>query len=551
MSALWPLLLLRMRRDRVQVPVWVLSFAALVLLSVPAVAASFGSLPEREGLVRLAISAPSVLMLRGVPKGAAVDALLFFQLFTYLAVMVAFMATFLAVRHTRAEEETGRAFLVGATTAGRMSPVVATTAHGVGVCVLVGAAVAGAFMVGGFDVAGSLLCGVALAATGVTFLGIGMLASQMMRTSRGANGLSSAVIGLAFVLRAAGDAGGSVNSDGLSMTSAWLSWLSPIGWAQQTSAFTANDFTPLLLDLGLAAVVFGSVLVLQSRRDLGASLIAERAGRENAAVTLRGSLSLVLRLQWPAITGWAIVGFFFGLLAGTLGETVVELVTSNAAVLAALSSIAANPAAQGGSGSAFLTEGAIIDVFVAAMFSIVGVIAAVAAIQAIIRMRQEEVTTSAELLLSTRLTRTRWLLDYLLVGAGASALVLLMGVIGAAVALTPTANAVDRMAIVAQAGLAQLPAALLVLAIAALLFAFVPRWAVGLSWGVLLLSLFIGQFGALLGLSDAVRAMSPFTHTPLVTEANTDWSGTWGMLGLALAVAVTAGMGIRRRDLAL
>jgi len=550
MTAFWPLLMLRMRRDWVQVPVWVLSLASLVLLSVPAVATSFGSLPEREDLVRLAIGAPSVLMLRGVPKGAAVDALLFFQLFTYLAVMVAFMATFLAVRHTRAEEESGRADVVGATMAVRVIPQLATVVHGLVACLLMGAAVAGAFLLGGFEVAGSLLCGAALAATGTVFLGIGLLAAQVMRSSRGANGLASAVIGVAFALRAAGDASGSVNADGLSMTSAWPSWASPIGWAQQTSAFTANDYTPLLLHVGLAAALFSSVVLLQQHRDIGSSLIPERTGCEHASVRLRGSLGLVWRLQWPVIMGWVLTGFLFGLLAGTLGQTVLELVKSNAEVLAALNSIAANPAAEGATGPGFVTDGAIIDVFVAAMFSIVGVVAAAAAMQTMIRMRQEELSASAELLLSTPITRIRWLVGYLLVGVVAAVLVMLVAVGGAIVGLARSADAADRFATVAQAGLAQLPAALLLLAITALLVALVPRWSVGISWGALFLALFVGQFGALLGLSDAARAVSPFTHTPLVTEANTDWSAAIGMLALALAVAALAGIGIRRRDLA-
>lgn len=547
MSALAPLLWLRLRRDRIQLPIWILSLAALVLLSVPAVTASFGTLPEREGLVRLAISAPSVLMLRGIPQGAAVDALLFFQLFTYLAVMVAFMSTFLAVRHSRAEEETGRADLVGATMAGRIAPLWATAVHGIGAGVLVGAAVAAAFVLSGFEAVGSLVSGAALTCTGIAFLGIGLLASQIMRTSRGANGLAAAVIGVAYALRAAGDAAGSINADGLSMTSAWPSWLSPIGWAQQTSAFTANDLSPLLLDLGLAVVLFAIVAALQSRRDLGSSLVAERAGRESASGSLRGSLSLVWRLQWPAITGWAIAGLVFGLLAGTLGETVLDLVKSNTGILAALSSIAANPSAGVGS----MTDGVIIDVFVAAMFSIVGVVAAAAAMQAMIRMRQEEVNRSAELLLSTPLTRVRWLLDYLTVGAVAGALVLLAAVIGAAIGLTGSVGVGDRVASVVGSGLAQLPAALLLLTISALLFVFLPSWSVGLSWGVLVFSLFIGQFGGMLGLPDALRALSPFTHTPLVAEAATDWSGAWWMLVLSVGVALIAATGLRRRDLAL
>jgi len=90
-----------------------------------------------------------------------------------------------------------------------------------------------------------------------------------------------------------------------------------------------------------------------------------------------------------------------------------------------------------------------------------------------------------------------------------------------------------------------------ILVVAALLFALVPRLSIGLSWGVLLASLFIGQFGELFGLPDWLRTLSPFTHTPAIGAADVDWSGAWWMLGLAMVVCGVAVVAVRRRDLAL
>src|SRR5680860_668230 len=166
---------LRLRRDRMRLTVWILSLAALVWLSVPAVAASFGTLPEREALVRLAIRAPSVLMLRGNPQGADIAALVFFQLFTFLSVLFALMSIFLAVRHSRTEEESGRADLVGATPAARILPLLATALHGLSANAVMGAVVAFALLAAGLDVAGSVVTGLALVATGAAFLAVGLL----------------------------------------------------------------------------------------------------------------------------------------------------------------------------------------------------------------------------------------------------------------------------------------------------------------------------------------------------------------------------------------
>lgn len=544
MNTLWPLLRLRIRRDRVQLSIWIAVFFGLAAFVVFAVDSSFGTTAEREALVRIAVGTPTILIFRGKPQGADADAVVFFLLFAFLATLVAFMSTFLAVRHSRAEEESGRAELIAATPAGRLMPLLATALHGTGAALVAGLAVTLGLLAAGLDSSGSTTTGAAVAGSGIAFLGVGLLASQVMRTSRGANGLGAALIGLAYTLRAFGDAGGTPSADGLSISSAWPSWLSPIGWGQQTEAFTANRPTPIVLNLALAAVLFAVVVLLQSRRDLGTSLIGERPGPEHAPKTLAGSLSLAWRLQRGPMVGWALTGLVFGILAGTLGETVVTLVESSSQFGDAL--------ARMGGGRA-----SIIDLYTDTIFGLVGVIAATAATQAMIRLRQEEANGSAELLLALPLRRGRWIFDYLLVGTVAIVLVLLVAAGGAAAGLVRsselagTADTADRVASAVASGVAQAPAALLILAIAALLFAFVPRLSAGLSWGVLLAAAFIGEFGQIFGLPDWLLNLSPFTYTPTIGAADVDWSGAWWMLGLAVAGAMLAGVGIRHRDLAL
>ncbi|ANP71078.1 ABC transporter permease [Cryobacterium arcticum] len=536
-STLWPMLQLRLRRDRVQVPLWVLALGAFALLSAIAVPASLGSPAQRDELVRVIVGTPTILMLRGEPRGTSDGAVVFFQVFANLAVATALMSTFLAVRHSRAEEETGRSELIGATPASRQVPLVATVVHGVIVGCLVGVAVGVAVAAAGLDPAGSAMMGAALTGTSIVFLGVGLVSAQLMRTSRGANGLAAVIVGVAYALRAVGDAGGTPSADGLSLTSAWPSWLSPIGWGQRTRAFTENSPAPLLLLLAAAAVFVSVAVLLQSTRDAGSSVIAERAGRAGARPWLNGSLGLAWRLQWPAILGWVITGLVFGLIAGSLGETVVTVMEDNPAFQGVLVRLA------GG-------RGAIIDLFTATLFSLIGVLAAASGIQAMLRMRQEEAAGTAEVLLGTRLGRIRWLLDHLLIGLAAILLVLATAVAGAALGLTRSADPGDRIVSVLQAGAAQLPAAVLLLTLTALLIAVLPRLSIGLSWGVLVAAVMLGQFGDLLNLPQWLQDLSPFSHTPVVADAAPDWSGAWWMSALAVLLAGLAATGIRRRDLA-
>lgn len=548
---LLPLLAQRFRRDRVQIAAWIAGFALLAVVGNSAVASTYGTEAQRVEVLKLIQVTPAVLMLRGTPQGPAADAFQFFLLFAFLGVLIGLMVTFLAVRHGRAEEESARAELIAATPAGRSIPLIATVIEGVVLCVVVGLVSAVGYFGGGASASGSLLAGAALASTGIAFLGVGLFCSQLMRTSRGANGLAAAIVTIAYVLRGLGDAFGTVHADGVSMTAAWPSWLSPIGWGQAVAPFTTNGgqlIWPLVLGLALGAALVGVSLWMQAHRDLGSSVIAERTGRAHAPRSLSGPIGLSWRLQRNAVVGWMVAGGLFALLIGALGQTMLELVQAgNSAAGDVSNTIGTTLSTLAGPGA----EGSFIDLFTAAMFSLVGIIAAVGTVQSMVRARQDEASGTAEIVLAAPISRLRWFVSYLIVGVITALLVLAVAVLGAMIGLLSSASPGDRAATVAEAGLAQLPAVLVLLAVVALVFAVLPRATIWLGWVVLIAAIAIGQFGGLLGLPDAVRNLSPFSHTPIVTAAEVDWSGAWVMLAIALVVSTLAAVLVRRRDLAL
>ena len=537
MKTLATLVRQRVRRDRVQVAVWAVSTGLLALFAATGVARTYGDDAERAGIMRLAVANPAILLLRGLPQGAELPAFVFFQIFTYLAMLCAFMASFLAVRHSRAEEESGRAELVASTPAARTLPTVATVVHGVSASVALGVAVALGFVAGGLPVAGSTVAGAATAAVGVAFLGLGLLAAQFARTSRGANSIGAAAVGLAFLLRGVGDALGTPSSDGLSMTSAWPSWLSPIGWAQHTGAFTSDDLAPLLLCLALAAVCVAAVFALQASRDSGESLLPERVGRGAAPPWLGGSFGLAWRLQWPSIAGWSLGGAATGLLAGSLAGVVIEAARTNPELAATLQSIV--PA----------TDASVAQVLISAMFAIAGVVAAGCATQAVIRLRQEETGGTAEPLLAARLGRVRWLADYLALGVIAIVLVLLAAALASTVGVLASGDDPAHIADSFAAAAAQLPAALVYLGVLALVFVVLPPATATLGWSLLAAGSFLGIFGALVGAPQWLRDVSPFSHTPVAVGTSTDWSGGAWLTVAAAAAASVALVLMRRREL--
>ncbi|MGO4537046.1 ABC transporter permease [Leifsonia sp. 2MCAF36] len=531
----------RLRRDRWQLLIWLLSIGALAAFSAESIQQTYGSAASRVQVMRLAISDPTILVLRGLPQGSTLAALTFFEIFTFLALLAGLMNTFLAVRHSRAEEESGRAELIAATPAARLLPTIATVGHAVGANILLAVVTGLGFIAVGLPVAGSFLAGAVTGGAGLAFFGVGLLVSQVMSTSRGANGLAAALVVAAYLLRGIGDAGGTPFGDGTHLRAAWPSWLSPIGWGQQAAPYTAAGGWPLLLQVGFAALLVAGVFALQAVRDSGAGLIPERAGRATASPTLSGMVGLAWRLQRPVVIGWAIGGVLGGLLAGSLGSAINSSLAQDpnlAGIREALRRIGA-----GGSGP-------LTSLFISAIFSIVGVLAAACAVQAVIRLRQEEQSGTAETLLAAPVSRTRWLFSFVAIGVSAVVLVLLVAAIASGLSSVAAGEDPSTIGVSFAAAAAQLPVALVYLGVLTLLFVVLPSWTVPVAWAALGLGAFVGIFGGLVQLPDWLRHVSPFADAPVVV-GQVDWTGGYWMLGITVAALAGAAALIRRRDFAI
>ena len=85
----------------------------------------------------------------------------------------------------------------------------------------------------------------------------------------------------------------------------------------------------------------------------------------------------------------------------------------------------------------------------------------------------------------------------------------------------------------------QIPAVLVVGALAVAGFGAVPRASAALGWAALVGALVVGQLGAILDLPQAALNLSPFTHAPGVPAA--EFRLVPLVLLLAVAVALVAG----------
>lgn len=531
------MVLFQARQERMTLPIWILGISLLSFATATAVTTQFGDVASQAAILTLAASNPAFLFLRGLPDGTGVGAVVFFQGYAFTAVLAGLMSTFLVVRHTRSDEELGRAELLGAVPLPRAASLVATFVLGTAANVLLAVFVAAGFVAAGLPAGGAFAAGSAVGTVGVFFAGLAAVAAQILPTGRGANGAAAGLVGAAYLVRGVGDALGTPSADLLHVASAWPSLLSPIGWGQRARPFTSPEIAVLLVPLA-AAVALGTLAVLiRRRRDVGASLLPQGTGRERAGVGGRSLVGLAWRLQRSTVVGWCGGATALGAVAGALGPFVSETVSSVDPIKDLVARLV--PGGQAG----------LVDVFVTALLGIAGVFAAAAGIQAVLRMRAGETEGWAELLLSAPATRARWLGANLLTAAASAVLVSATAGAAAAVGLGLSGTANGPAWSLVPAALAHVPSALVFLAAAAVAFALAPRLSIVLGWGMLAAGLVLGEFGELFGLPGWLQDASPFRHSSAMPVEPFNPEGALGLLAVAAAGALWAADVLRRRDL--
>lgn len=523
---------LAFRRDRLVMSAWILGLGLFVAATTNMFVQDFASYDVLVRETRLVAANVGMRMI-GLTSGATVGGYMLHREFLTLAVLAALMSTLAVVRHTRQNEELGRAEMLGATVVGRYAglaaAVIVTGAANIALAVVLGASI----MVAGLPASGSLLAGASVAAVGLVFTGVAAVTCQLSSTTRGASGLAGAALGLSFVLSGVGNMVGSVGAGGLRVESAWPVWLSPIGWGQQARPFSDNHWWVLSLSLILFAVLLVLAVALVGRRDVGRGMLPERRGPARAGATLLHPAGLLWRLQRGTLAGWAVALLAFGLIFGTLIEQIQNVGGATADYYTRM----------GGSDQ-------IVDAYRASMIQMAGMFVSIYVVQVLLRMRGDEAHGTWESVLATGVSKSRWLASYVLnAAAGAVVLMLVFAVsmaLGAGMILGDTATQVRELAV---AGLVQLPGILVLGALVVAVVGLVPRWAVPVSWALLVATLVIGpMFGPGLGLPQLVQDLSPFTHVPKVPATSVAAEPLLILAGVCFGVAVAGLVALRRRN---
>ncbi len=520
------LIRLILRRDRIVLPLWIISGALLA----PATASSFAALYPDEAARALFVKAfaenPTITAMLGKVDSLTLGGLVVWR-WSVAGIFIIGLANVLTViRHSRNEEETGRAELIGSAVIGRFAQLSAVLI--VLCCANILFAILVAFGMLRFEAstAGSLTLGFAVGAAGFFFAGIAALADRTASSARGARAIAGTSIGIFFIVSIIGNSTAGNNH----------LWWSPFGWVRLTHPYFGNDSSiiALIVAVSLPFVVVAYFLTLQ--RDINSGIFRLAHSGAETSPYLSSHLALAWRLHrtmffwWFA--GYAIIGAVFGVIAETASE---QLMTSPL-----MAQIFSRPGVSVQPGDSLFTMS----------FSLLGDVLCLYVISATLQLHEEETSGRAEMLLSTSVERVQWALSHIFCVVVGSTLIFVG--FGAASGLSlgmNTGNSWHETIRLSSASLAYLPALWIFVGVTVALFGFAPRMTVGGSWGALALCTFLDMAGEFKQISSAILGISPFSHVPKILLGE-DYLVPIASLTATAALLILAGLaGLRRRDI--
>ncbi|MBQ1018618.1 ABC transporter permease [Micromonospora sp. D93] len=486
------LLRFMLRRDRIRFPAWTLGLTLLMTYFATALDTFVQSPEDLEGLKAFSGS-PAGALFGGPGFGfddLTLERFLAGQYGLYVAIGAGLMGLLTVVRHTRTEERSGRAELIRANVVGRHAQLTAALTLTAAMSILV-ALLIGAMLIGrGFDEAGSILFGASVGAVALAFGGVAAVTVQLSEYPRAASGMAGAALAAAFALRGLGDMA-AVQGSGPS----WLSWLSPIGWSQQTAAYVHNRWWPLAISLAFAAATAIAAYVLSARRDFGAGLVPSRPGSPRAATWLAGPFALAFRLHRASLIGWSAALLVAGLAYGSFTQPLLDGFENAPEDLLAV---------MGGSEN-------LLDGYLGMMGLTMALAVGVYVVLAIQTLRAEEAEGRTEPVLATSVSRTAWLGSHITVAALGVPWLLLVGGLGVGIGASVSTGEAGLIGDVLLGHVARTPAVWLILAATAFLYAAAPRLLPAI-WVVVGYGLIAGYFAPILDIPEAALRLSPFEH---------------------------------------
>lgn len=520
-----PLLKVSLRQDAHAIAPWVVLISVLSASSILAYAWIFPDPQDRAALATSIGANPALSLIFGPARDlTTADGFNAWRAGQLGAFFAGLMAVLIVVRNSRAAEDSGQAELVASGVVARPARLAVAVLMAALASVAVGVLSFVVTWACGGGVASTLTLSASFTASGLMFAGVAAVTSQLGSEARTASSTAVATLGVCYALRGYLDSSGAPE---------WTAWLTPLGWLQQTSPAGDNNLWPLLLAVGLAVLLVTVAFALQSRRDFGQGMVAQRPGPAEAGMT--GSVwGLVVALHRGSLGGWLIAFAGMGLLFGNLVTSISDLLSDNPALGQLL-------AAAGGD-----ARGSFTFTFLVTILQIIAIVAAVLGVQVAQRMYAEEVGYRVEPLLAGSLRRSTYLAANAAVALLGSAAGMLVAGTSLGVVAASRDDSIAVADVVLQAAVT-IPAVWVLVSLALAAVGAAPsRRLVG--WLGVVATFALTILGPTFNLWEWALDISPLRHVPHVTAAQPEWGGLGALVLVVVALLAVAFAGFRRRD---
>lgn len=361
----------------------------------------------------------------------------------------------------------------------------------------------------------------------VVFMAIGALCGQLFATRAQAMQVGAIVYGVAFLLRGLGASVDDVH---------FLNDISPIGWIQNLQPFTGSHWQWLMPISVLILSCYGLAIWLSGRRDIGASIVADKDSAKPKYLLLSNPLGLWARLSRGAIIGWLIGLSVMSYLFGTVAKTAGDSVASSAAAQNIVSKLVQNSQAVGEKlfyGMVFLIVMLLVLVMVAGMLAAI---------------REEESESYLDNLLVRKVARQTVIKDRLILIVSAIVFVALSTVVAGWLGGKSQHISVSLQTLL-PATANTIAVALLLIGIGLFVYGFRPRLTSAVVYSVVGWAFLVEMLGAILNLNHFILDTSLLHHIPLVPAVSVHWQIIWTYSALGIALGIIGALRFTRRDI--
>ena len=516
------------RRDRLQIILWFVGIAALVVGFGSSLPDLYGSVEGRASMLIMAENPAMVAMMGKVhlPSNGYFGLGSMYSTFmlVWCAMFMGIMNIFHVVRHTRQDEERGRIEVIRSLPVGRLTNLSATLTTAVIInlsfTILLGL---GLGLVGSedMDMAGGMLFASLMGVAGLAFAAITAIFCQVCANPRTAQGLSfTALIGM-YLLRAAADM----------QDSLILNIISPLGIITEAKTYVENLWWPVFVSLAISAVLILVSFMLCGARDMGAGLIPAKPGKRDAAPYLKNPTGLAWRLLKTPFIIWV---FAIPLLSMSYGSIMGDIETF----------IESMPAMQQLTGGDPL-------VLVGLFMVIMAMAATIPVLQFMLKARSQESGGYAEHIIARSVSRSDQLRGYFIIALVTGIIMPFLNCVGFWFSCYAFMEKPIPFMDLFNACMIYVPAILFMLGVAIVLIAYLPN-RISIAWIYLGYSFATIYMGALIGLPEWLSKLSPFGLIPqLPMDEVTGGAVTLlvGMCVLSVAMYVLGFIGYKNRDM--